>query len=182
MHSSITVVDAEQIQSQLDCKDLGLEKVRLDDVSDHGPKRWKGTDTDRTQRTAQLRWFDVTEAAMHKRRESALQGKTAYHSNSMAVFAWLPKCQKDALPSPKNPYKVEKTRKMARRWIRFQNEHLGTPATGPNAVAPPSVWWPYLSRWVMEEKACAVRGHFILSPFRLGLNKPRRPSSRNAQP
>eukprot|EP00959_Pyramimonas_sp_CCMP1952_P431932 9045783-Pyramimonas_sp.AAC.1 len=63
----------------------------------------------------------------------------------MAVFAWLPTCPEDALPPPQNTYNIEKTRKLARRRIIFQNEDLKTPATGPNAVVPSKVRWPCIS-------------------------------------
>eukprot|EP00959_Pyramimonas_sp_CCMP1952_P270594 5656801-Pyramimonas_sp.AAC.1 len=84
MHCTSRMVDAKQVKSQVDCKGLGVEKVRLDDVRDRGPNRWTGTDTGRVQRNAHDKWFDITEAAMLNRQDNALQGKTAYNGNVMA--------------------------------------------------------------------------------------------------
>eukprot|EP00959_Pyramimonas_sp_CCMP1952_P316767 6630415-Pyramimonas_sp.AAC.1 len=65
-------------------------------------------------------------------------GMTACHGNIMAVFAWLPTRPQYALPPPQRPCRLEKTRKLANLWIRFQSERLRAPASGPDAAAPPS--------------------------------------------
>eukprot|EP00959_Pyramimonas_sp_CCMP1952_P063033 1317611-Pyramimonas_sp.AAC.1 len=74
----------------------------------------------------------------------------------MTVFAWLPTSPDDELPGPQHPSKLEKARGLARRWIKFQNMHFMTPATGQGAVATPRLWKPCVNRGVMSGEDYAI--------------------------